>query len=701
MPSCLPVPRPGLPAGFAGAPAAAPGRVGVSIVLLLAPALAAAAPPADPAPAPDSAAEPAAEPAAGVPAPDATPLPSRARLAGPDLAAVPGAGEDPTRALQALPGVTSDRDGLGGFSVRGGAPGDVLVLLDGVPVATPSPLSPLPGLLDPQLVDSLTLDAGVSPADAPTNTAGVVALRSWSTATTLDARPDDLDGAVDLTTAGARLVLAGPVGRSDALDFAVGARRSYLGVHGWALGGVGLLDTPRAFPEHEQLSARLAWTPGAHALRLTVLHTGAHLAAAADDDRLLPVTGAFTLDDAYTVATLDHAGPVGRADMRSAVSASYATSRLDRGDPTNATLAQLYTRSDLVIPAWDHHTMTLGASAQLREHGVDGPVDDTRAVPTWASVPLGDLGLSTVPLTSAGWEPLAAVYAEHAWEGPVHTRLGVRATWVGRTGEVLPGPSAGIAMPLPTGTVPRIAGGLYHRVVEDPLAVDPVHGNPALGAERAWQLVIGVDQALPIGDGALVRVEGHVARHDDLVVRSDSPDAAATFTNDGTGRDLGVDVAFRARVARVEVDATLSLLRSERTNPLNEAFPDDVVPGHAREAAFGFAVAYEPSPRWRFVGRYELQSGRPTSSMEAGGADFARIAALNDQRMGDRHQLDVRAEWRHAAARVRYAVYVDVLNVPNLRSPLLPTVTVSEGLLAEGRVDQLPIRPLLGARAEF
>ena len=46
-------------------------------------------------------------------------------------------------------------------------------------------------------------------------------------------------------------------------------------------------------------------------------------------------------------------------------------------------------------------------------------------------------------------------------------------------------------MPLPTGTVPKITAGLYHHVVEDPLATDPVHGNPDLQAERAWQAVVG------------------------------------------------------------------------------------------------------------------------------------------------------------------------------------------------------------------
>ncbi|MFN7143672.1 MAG: TonB-dependent receptor domain-containing protein, partial [Myxococcota bacterium] len=625
-----------------------------------------------------------------------------------DVESTPGALEDVTRAVHKLPGVVSDGDVQGTFSVRGGTAGEVVFLLDRVPLDNPFHLAGFNSIFNPDMLKEVQFFAGAAPAQYPTSTSAVMAVESWDGAPR-DDRARDLDGAVDLSMSTARALLMGPIGKGDDLTFAIAGRRSYLEAYFAAMKGLDIFDTAIAAPEYDELSARLAWRPGKHRFLLTLLRTSDHLAIVdSADESLVNIDGTFKLDDVVYLASLDHLVEVGGATLQSTAAFTYDESHLERdfgGAVTrDASRTQLYARSDLALPAWESHTLELGASGQLREYVVDGPVEDTRDRPTWAAVPLGDTGPGSVTLTPGGWEPQAAVYAQHQWEGPVRTRLGVRGTWVGRTNEVLPGPSAGISMPLPTGTVPKISAGLYHHVVEDPLAIDPVHGNPDLRAERAWQLVVGADQALPIGEGAFLRVEGYVAKLDDLVVNPDNRDAVdagTTFTNDGTGRNLGLDVLFAARTERVSLAANLSLLHAVRTNPLNEVFADTYVPGHAQNVTAGLSVEYQLTPRWRLTGRYDFHTGRPISSIEPGGASTIRLASLNDQRLGNFHQVDLRAEWRHATPRLRYSVYLEVLNVLNLQNDFLPTASVEEGVVTEGMFSHLPIRPFLGVRADF
>ena len=85
----------------------------------------------------------------------------------------------------------------------------------------------------------------------------------------------------------------------------------------------------------------------------------------------------------------------------------------------------------------------------------------------------------------------------------------------------------------------------------------------------------------------------------------------------------------------------------------------------------------------------------------SGGADIIRLVSLNDQRLGNFHQVDLRAEWRQATPRLRWSVYLEVLNVLNLHNDFLPTATVTDGVLEEGMFEHLPIRPFLGVRADF
>ena len=333
----------------------------------------------------------------------------------------------------------------------------------------------------------------------------------------------------------------------------------------------------------------------------------------------------------------------------------------------------------------------------------DGQVEDTRAVPTWTQAPLADQGLDLVDLKDMAPTPEASLYLQDTWEGTVRVRLGSRVTWTGFTSEVLVSPSAGVSLPLKTGTVPKISGGVYYRTPRDPLIYDP-----NITSERAFHLVAGVDQGIPLpGEkaGGLVRIEAYQIWLDNLVVNPDTwaaVERGTTYTNDGSGFNRGIDMMVAARSGRWGGMATYGLLHAERTNPLNEVFSPTVTPTQDQRHTVGLALEYQATTRWKFTTRYSFHTGRPVSTMAAASEDTVTLVGLNDRRMGNFHSLDLRAEWRKAYRRTRLSIYAEVLNVFNTQSDFLPIATVgADGELEETMLSHLPIRPFVGVRADF
>jgi hypothetical protein len=139
-----------------------------------------------------------------------------------------------------------------------------------------------------------------------------------------------------------------------------------------------------------------------------------------------------------------------------------------------------------------------------------GNIDDSRVMPTWYNAPVGNYDIDAVSLNELRSWPVASVYLQEIWEGPLTLRGGARTTYTGATSEVLVSPRAGLSVPLPTGTVPKLSWGIYHHTPADPRVLDARLGNPDIGSSQADHYVVGIDQGFPLpGEdaGGLLRVE--------------------------------------------------------------------------------------------------------------------------------------------------------------------------------------------------
>lgn len=645
-----------------------------------------------------------------------------------DIESTPGSLEDVTRAAHALPGVVSDGDILAGFHVRGGEQSEVVYLLDRVPLENPFHLAGFNSLFNPDMIDTVKFYSGAAPAEVPSATSAVMDVYSW------DGAPREpgkgFDGAIDISASSARLFLVGPLTKDEKLTISLAARRTYFEGYFSVMKAINVIDSAFAAPEFSELSARAAWRPNPrHRVMLNALQSSDSLALVdSDDDSLVNFEGAFELENSLSLLSLDHRfqdnGFTWQSTVASTRDRSYQLRDLAGSIERTTLLKRLFARTDAVLPFSDVARVKIGADVSRFELDASGALQDNRVLPKWTQAGIGEFGfpLADVDNNPAPWAE-GNLYAQTEMEAPfsdpierngrtiqpaLKARAGIRTTYAGLTGEWLTSPRAGVALVLPTGTIPKASIGLYQKVQRDPIQLAESYGNPDLTAESARHIVIGVDQGFPLpgeGTGGLLRVEAYDIQLRDLVTTPDTEEAVAEtpFLNAGSGRNRGIDVMIAARGGRLNGQLAYGLLFAERDNPLNTVFPTEVAPPQDQRHTFSISGDYQVFAHWRFTTRYAFHPGRPVADVAVADpeAETVMLTCLNCGRLGPTHQVDIRAEWRRAYRKYRLTFYVELLNVGNIQSAFLPIHDVIDGELNTTLLNHLPMRPFLGLRADF
>ncbi len=130
--------------------------------------------------------------------------------------------KDVLKSLQLLPGVSNPREGFGGLFVRGGTPGQNLILLDGAPVYNAFHLFGFLSVFNPDALQRVTLYKGQFPARFGGRVSSVVDLRMKEG----NRKQWHGQGGIGLLTS--RLTLEGPIGRGKKVSILISGRRTYL-----------------------------------------------------------------------------------------------------------------------------------------------------------------------------------------------------------------------------------------------------------------------------------------------------------------------------------------------------------------------------------------------------------------------------------------------------------------------------------------
>lgn len=130
--------------------------------------------------------------------------------------------KDVLKSLQLLPGVGNPREGFGGLFVRGGTPGQNLILLDGAPVYNAFHLFGFLSVFNSDALQGVTLYKGQFPARFGGRVSSVVDLRMKEG----NRKEWHGQGGIGLLTS--RLTLEGPIGSGEKVSVLVSGRRTYL-----------------------------------------------------------------------------------------------------------------------------------------------------------------------------------------------------------------------------------------------------------------------------------------------------------------------------------------------------------------------------------------------------------------------------------------------------------------------------------------
>ena len=641
------------------------------------------------------------------------------------LLAAPQLGEDLFRVVGRLPGVSAG-DFSAAFRVRGAAPEDLLVTLDGVRLYEPFHLKDFDGALsivDIGAVGGVELSTGGFGARYGDGLSGVMEIH------TIEPEPGPSYAEVALTLTALRATSRGRFA-DDRGGWLVAARRGFL-EHALQLAGEGRDVHPR----YQDLLAKLTYelTPDHDvALHLLVAGDGLHFTDPAEpsltsgyDSRYLWGSWTARLGErvqARTVASVTRLGWSRDGERISGLDSTVDLTARDRRGLTTLALRQDWTveQSERAMIYWGVEAQRLAAS---HDYARDRRMVAVQrgALLTWRERLLAEVepeGTTAGAYLTQRLRPHDALTVE----------LGVRAdryaahhagargdsstTQPSRTHEVIVSPRLSAAWTPDDGTTVRAAWGRYARAqgVHELQASDGLTRlfRPDLAEHR----VFGVERQM--GGGVAARLEAYDRIHHRVRPRHVSlEEALDLFPETGPDRELVRASAARARgvelfvsrdaASRVTWWASYALARA-----------GDVVDGRHVPAPLDqrhtvtAGLSYQPGDDWRLSIAGIAHSGWPSTPSTIvrdtlqGKKVVARreFAPRNSERLPPYHRVDVRVTRHFRLGGGRLSVFADVFNVFDHRNPRVadPDLVPAFG----GRFDTfLPRLPSFGATWEF
>jgi TonB family protein len=630
---------------------------------------------------------------------------NRTVLSAAEIDVIPGAAGDPLAVVQNLPGVARSPSFSGQIIVRGSAPEDTQIFVDGVTVPLIYHFGGLRSVIPVGMLNSIEFYPGNFSSQYGRATGGVIDVQLKRLA------PKKPSGYADVNLFESGLYLETPLGSKGAV--AIAARRSYIDfILNAAVpddAGVNVIAAPRYYDY--QLLANFRPAP-AHELRLFVFGS---------DDRLeLLFQNPADLDTAVTSNRFN----ASTRFYRSLITYRYVPServenslRIAQGrDWLDFSIGNLIfdldthttqVRDTLRYKASDRLTLTLGADVlYLRTSGlVQLPL------PPKEGEPVGNFDLNDTrrsDIDQADYFAPAA-YAEAEWKPWDRLLLvpGVRVDRFPRTKQFVPQPRFVARLDVAETVTVKGGAGLF---TQEPTfdETDPSFGNPDLAAEKALHYSAGVEW----------KPRPHLTLDATLFYKDlwDLVSGTGRLVPDGRGgqRPLIYDNGGRGRVYGAELIArheftnnfagwlTYTVSRSERRDSGGDEWR---LFDYDQTHILALIGTYVLPRNWQIGSRFRLVSGNPRTPVV--GAVFnassdrydPTYGRVNSARNGAFHQLDLRVDKRWIYQSWVLGAYIDIQNVYNRANP--EGLSYNFNYRQSQRQQGLPILPIFGIRGEF
>ena len=610
---------------------------------------------------------------------------------------IPGAANDALKSVQNLPGVARAPMGLGMLVVRGAAPGDTRVFLDGQEIPQLYHFGGVASVIPTEALSRIDFLPGGFGVRYGRTVGGVVDVESRA------GRDDKAGGFFDADFYGAAGLAEGPLGRD--------------GKNGRVLAGVRRSYVDAVLPLFTPAGGDLSWTVAPRFYDYQMRYDPAvgesglqsHVMAFGSDDAFTFVVkkpDADGLRGRYGFRTSFHrlqapiAKPLGNGWILSGVpSMGYQNLTLDGGGLVTLTGSRVTggARIEARGPITKRANLLVGADGELQRIGYSADYVDDGG--TGATSPDRRRIASAEYASSA-----AGAYAE----GEFDTGNG----WV-----FVPGVRVDHYQPANAWTVdPRLAarwrfeehswakayGGIYHQP-PDFYEWDREVGTPGLRPAMAVQTGLGGGH-----DFEKATVEGEIFYKwlDDLPSQTkgdaSDPTQKSSYNNGGIGRAYGMEMLVRRDLSqRLSGWVAYTLSKSERASPKNgwNMFRYD------QTHIFSAVAAYRLRRGWQAAARFRYVTGNPTTRVEeavydADGDRYLPVPGFrSESRLPSFHQLDVRIEKTWDWSGWDLSGYIDVQNVYGRLNPERQRYDFDYS--ESGYVTGLPIFPSIGIRGEF
>jgi TonB family protein len=621
-----------------------------------------------------------------------------------ELSRIPGTNGDAIRGVQSMPGVARSR-GLGQqLIIRGSAPQDTQVFIDGIAIPLVYHFGGLSSVVPTEMIDRLEFRPGNFGAEYGRVMGGVIDVRTLGAPT--DGKFHALAQADFIDS---RFVAKGPIPLLDGWSFVAGARRSYMDL--WltpllSRRGGGFTATPvyydwQGFVEHRGANhsvLRIGFFGADDNLRIIRDTVNTRDPAESNDVDLHTGFGRLTASYDVDLSPTVHFHDVAAYgwDIRS----------FDSGTRQfKVTARPLVDRGELAIKIAKGFTMNLGLDVTY----TTTTYDVTAPPPRQPGEPAGGASQQLLTETSAPTFFLPALYSELEMQLTKRLRVveGFRFDYNGATKHADASPRVSFRYALVQGKEAgddelAVKGGFgVFRQPPQPQEISAVFGTPGLYSSRALHYSLGLEQKLQHRFN--LSAEGFYKSLDSLVARTPSSDGTYAYTNLGSGNVYGLEVLLRYNAdERFFGWIAYTLSRSTRQKGPDQPetlFQYDQTHILTVLGSYRIGGGWELGARWRFVSGNLFTPCNGGAQNGASGSYTCLSGPSFSTRLPPFHQLDIRLDKHWYFKQWQLSAYLDVQNAYNRGNAegIAYNFDYSQHIYQTG----LPIIPSLGIRGEL
>jgi TonB family protein len=641
---------------------------------------------------------------------------SRKRIELDELRRIPGTGGDVVRVVQNLPGVARPSYVSGSLIVRGAAPEDTKVFLQGDAIPLVFHFLGGPAVISSEMLEAVDFYPGNFSVYYGRATGGIVALRTRSP------RDDRFHGFVEIDLIDATAQIEGPI--SEDFSFALSARRSYIDALLPIFAPEELTDQVTVSPRYYDYQSWLTWRASEeNTLELFVYGSSDEIATVFDDEDEGPRGNANVQISGASFSQLFHRGQVRWAwdptaePIENEMLLSFGVNSAGFDVAENlyffADYYQTQFRNDFRISASDDLKLRVGADIQLGtvDYQLRIPRQDVDRGSDYGGDGNGRFVMSPDGVIADRSAPLMqpAVYAEATYEPIESLQLipGIRADYYGAIGRTSVSPRFTTRFALTDRVTLKGGVGLF---TQPPLPheSDETLGNPDLTFEKAIHYALGSEwrplDYLEVDATLFYRSMYDLVETTSAVTTNEEGEAEnLVFNNAGEGRAYGLELMLR-HYPQDHFFGWLAytLSRAERFDPVDQEyhlFRYDQT--HILTLVAGYNLPWQID----ISGRFRLVTGSPYTPIsgavwDADQDDYEAVYGTPlSARSATFHQLDVRIDKKFVFDTFILGAYIEVINAYN--------ATNEEGrdynfdYSKSAPVSGLPIIPTLGVNGRF